>query len=144
MPAWPQPVSTTSTPVSDPEHKCLIVEDERVGLPGRPAQRLVTHEPSLEWRRAVDLAGHEDGAVEKKRRLPLFHDREADALECGTTCRGKLGWLQARYCDPAATPELRVDEDRKVAAPEHGHDPFHARDVIPVPVAEHDRFHVGE
>ena len=84
------------TAVGDPEHKSLIVEDERVGLPRRAAGScLVTLESRLEPCRAVDFAGNEHGAVEEKRRPPIFHDREARAFECGTARRWKLGRLHA-------------------------------------------------
>ena len=97
-------------------HDRLVVEDQRVGLPAAVNVCLVSHEASLERRRAIDLARHEHRAVEQERRLLVLDDLEARALECGTAGRGQLGRLEARDRDSPTSPEVGVDEYGKLAS----------------------------
>ena len=126
-----------------PRHERLVVEDQRVGLPRAVPMRLVPGEPAFEARAAVHLAGHEQRPVEEERRLSLLHDLEARALQGAPARRGELDRVPARERETAAAPELRVDQHGHVRAPEPSHQPVHARDVIPVTVAEHDDVDVG-
>ena len=45
--------------VGETQYECLVVEDQRVGLPGAVHVCLVAGEAGLERRRAIDLACHE-------------------------------------------------------------------------------------
>lgn len=78
------------------------------------------------------------GAVEQEGWLALLDDFEARALQCVPARRGKLDRVTSGERETAARPELRVDQDGHVRAPEFAHQPVHARDVIPMTVAEHD------
>ena len=62
---------------SDGGHERLVVEDQRVGLPGSVPVRLVDGEPALELGRAVDLTGDQQRPVEQERRLLLLDDVKA-------------------------------------------------------------------
>ena len=76
--------------VGETHHECLVVEDQRVGLPAAVHMCLVSGEARLERRRAIDLARHEHRAVEQEGGLLLLDDLEARALECGAAGRGQL------------------------------------------------------
>ena len=61
-------------------HERLVVEDQRVGLPLAIPVGLVPGKAALELRGPVDLAGHQQRAVEQEGGLALLDDLEARAL----------------------------------------------------------------
>jgi len=65
------------------QHKCLVVEDQRVRLPAAVHVCLVSGEAGFERCRAIDLARHEQRAVEQKGRLLLLDDLEARSFKRG-------------------------------------------------------------
>ena len=93
-------------------------------------------EAGLERRRAVDLSRHEHGAVEQERGLPFLDDLEAGARQGGAAGRGQLGRVESRNRDAAATPEVGVDQYRKIASSELLRESLHPGDVVPVTVAQ--------
>jgi hypothetical protein len=119
-------------------HEGLIVEDQRVGLPPAMPVGLVPRKAALELRGPVDLAGHQQRALEQEGGLALLDDLEACALQCTLARRGKLDRVTSGEREAAASPELRVDQDGHVRAPELADQAVHARDVIPMTVAEDD------
>ena len=123
---------------SDGRHERLIVEDQRVRLPGSTPVRLVDGEPALELGRAVDLAGDEQRSVEQERRLLLLDDVEAGPLEGALARRRQLHRLVARERKPSPGPELRMDEHGHARAADRLREAVHAGHVVPVAVAEHD------
>ena len=128
---------------ADVRDERLVVEDQRVGPPVAVAVSLVTREAALEVAGAIDLARHEQGAVEQEARLALLDDLEACALERALARRGQLDRLAARERDAPPRPELGMDQHRHAGAAERADEPVHARRVVPVPVAEDDDVDVG-
>ena len=117
MPEWPQPVRTTR-----PRPRTCATSAWSSRISGSGCQRavavgLVDGEALLELGRAVDLAGDQQRAVEQERGLLLLDDLEAGALERAAARGRQLDRLAARQRDPAAAPELGVDQDRQVRAP---------------------------
>jgi len=121
----------------------LVVEDQRIGLPRPVAVGLVTREALLEVRRPVDLAGHQQRAVEQKRGLALLDDLEARPLERALARRRQLDGITAGQRQPATAPELGMDEDGNVGPAELPDQPVHPGGVIPVTVAQHDHVDVA-
>ena len=98
---------------------------------------------AFEFRRPVDLAGHQQRAVEQEGGLALLDDLEARGLQRVFARRGKLDGITSGEREPASRPELRVDQDGHVGPAELAHQPVHTRDVIPMTVAEDDDVDVG-
>ena len=122
----------------------LVVEDELVGLPLAVAARLVAgRQALLERGGPIDLAGHEQRAVEQERGLAPLGDLEAGAFE-RVPARGRdQHRLAARERDPSPVPGLRVEEDGQLVRPELPDQPLHPAHVVEVAVAEHDRLDIA-
>ena len=93
---------------------------------------------AFEFRGPVDLAGHQQRAVEQEGGLALLEDLEARSLQRALARRGQLDRVAAGERETAASPELGVDQNGHVPAPELAHQTIHARGVVPMTVAEHD------
>jgi hypothetical protein len=116
----------------------LVVEDQRVRLPAPVPVRLVRRHSVFELGRAVDLAGHQERAVEQERRLLALDHVEAGSVESAPARGRQLDRLAAGERHPAAAPELGMEDDGQVGSAQFGREPVHSRGVVPVPVAEHD------
>ncbi|HLM32872.1 MAG TPA: hypothetical protein VK285_02300 [Gaiellaceae bacterium] len=95
-------------------------------------------ETSLEFSRPVDLAGHQQGAVEQEGRQALLDNLEPCSFQGALAGRGQLYGVAARECETATSPELGMDQDGHVRTPEPAHQAVHTRDVVPVAVTQHD------
>ena len=123
--------------------QCLVVQDQRVGLPAAAAPGLVDGEPLLEAGDAVDLAGDQHRPVIQERRLPLLDDVKARFVQGAAAGGGQLERLTAGDGQAPPGPELGVDQHRQVRPAQPGDEPGQPGGVVEVAVAAHDRLDAG-
>src|SRR5205823_9615422 len=70
-------------------------------------------------------------------------DLEPGANECWPARRWQFEGVEPRDGDAASGPELRVDQDRQVGAPETVDEPGQTGRMVEVTMAAHDHLDVG-
>ena len=90
----------------------------------------------------VDLTGHEQRAVEQKRRLTPLDDLKSDALERATAGRSDQNRIPSRQRKTSQAPRLGMDHHRQVGGAQFARQPLHPTDMIEVAVAEDDHIHI--
>ena len=123
---------------SEVQHERLIIEDQRIRLPGGAAQRFMTGETLLEARRPIYLTGDQHRPAQEKRRLGALDDVETGTFQ-GPAAGGRHFARVAPFDDhPPPVPELGMEVDGQVGPAKRLNQPMHAGGVIVVPVTEDD------
>src|SRR5471030_1308824 len=98
------------------DDECLVIEHQWIVPPLLAVPRLMRwRHPLLELSGAIDLAGDEDSAVDKQRRLPSLDDFETLPVQRPLTERRHVERVDARHGKSAASPDEWVHCHRQPA-----------------------------
>src|SRR5918994_3926167 len=142
IPAWPQPVSTTSPRSATLTTKAWSsrISGSGAQLPSRRASWMGKPRSNVEVRSTSP--GDEHRSVEEERRPAVLDDVEARVLECPATGGGQFERISTRDRDPPPGPELRVDEHGQSGGAEPIDQARQPGGVVEVAVAAHDHLDV--